>query len=293
MTIFTCSVCGKSTQIDTTSSLVFTNCLLTAHCSGRLYRNANASDGAKVTSTVNRYKLEILTQPLLSKVWVSSYRTTTIPYVLVYQLNANGGYTQLKTGFSVSINSSSNLVITLNTATSGVAHIISNTSFKLPELVQPDTEYVQLSANSILTIASNSTNDTITKVVTYTDPETNSLTTSNLTFTAHKSSIGVSIFNTPWKNVESVILESKPFRVFSCNISQSIPNIQGIKWTIDFGTDIHLLSMYPFLQPQDCELGMTCVSQSSGVFNPPNLWVEGSQLYRYYPLIKFKKSIFD
>lgn len=291
MTIFTCSVCGKSTQIDTTSSLVFTNCLLTSHCSGRLYRNVNASN--TTSTSVNRYKLEVLHQSLLSTEWVSTYATSTIPYVLIYQSNASTGYTQVKNGFTVSINEAGNLTIKFDTATSGVAHIISNTSFKLPEMVTPDREYAQLTANSILTIASNVTADTIVKTIQYTDPTTNSTANVELTFTAHKSAEGVTIFNTPWKNVDSVVLESKPYKVFSCNISQYIPSISGISWSLDFGTDIPLFSRYPHSHPQDCELGKSCLSKSSGTFTPPNLRVESSQLYSYYPLIKFKNSVFE
>lgn len=293
MTLYTCSVCGKSTQIDTSGSITFTNCLLTLNCKGRLYKDTNVGNVLLNKNVTNRIKLDVLTQPLLSYKWVGRYNVNTIPHVFVYRKNSDGTYTQLTSGYTISIDSNGDLNIDFTTATSGLAHIISHTSFRLPEKVVPDIEYTNMSSNGVLTIASKNVNDSIQKTLTFTDPTTNTSTNVEITFTAHRSSNGISLFNTPWRTIAEIVLESSTYKLFSCNLNQFITPTLNVPWNIDFGTDIPLLSMEPNTAIQDCDLSKSCVSKCNGIMNPPNLQVEASQIYLYYPQMRFKTTIFS
>lgn len=293
MTLYTCAVCGKSTHVDTSKPIVFTNCMLTDKCLGKLYKDTNVGNVTISKQTNNRIKLDVITQKLLSKRWISAYKVNTMPIVYVYKLNANGTHSQIYSGFSVTISSNNELVIQFTTATAGIAHIVYNTSFRLSEQLLPSTQYTPLSVNGILTIASTTFTNSITKQLTYLNTDTNTNVTTGVDFIAHQSNSGITLFNTPWQTSDIITIGDVKYKVYSCNVRQTLPLSLNVPWSVDFGSDVILLSADPYQSPQDCILNTTCKSKATGVMNPPNLDIDGSLLYEYYPNIKFKSSIFD
>lgn len=238
MSIYTCDVCGKSTIIDTSSNIFYTGCLLTSHCKGRLRVNRNPST---ITSTqsVPRYALDVISQPLLSREWRGDFNVSVQPTILVYKQTGVGSYDQITSGFSILIDSNDDLILKFDEPTAGIAHIITHTSYRALERAQVAVAFEPITYNGVLTIAVPVNIQTpINPVISIVDPGTNTVISTNLTVTAHKSSAGITLFNTSWKTADSVTIEGIEHKVYSCIVPTQVALYDG---------QYELLSDYPIL----------------------------------------------
>lgn len=227
MSIYTCDVCGKSTIIDSTSIIPYTGCLLTSHCNGRLRINRNPSV-TPTTQSVDRYALDIISQPLLSRIWRGDFNVSVQPTILIYKQTGAGAYSQITSGFTITIDSNDDLVIMFDEPTAGIAHVITHTSYRALERLAAPAVYDQITYNGVLTIAvplyvpvpSN-------PIISIVDPLSNIEQHYVLDMVAHRSPLGITLFNTAWKTVDTVTIEGTVHRLFSCIIPSKVELYDG------------------------------------------------------------------
>lgn len=320
ITIYQCDKCTRTIElVESDSELALVNkCIITKLCKGSLKKSGNRSTGlvGKPTPIVEglddyepKSRLYVHEQKLSTSVWRINHKLSSDPIVYVYfnSVDSSGkqGYMQLDSDtYVVNIIDKDTVTIEFANNSIGVAHLIAQSSINIPPTVAAPVELQQITANTILTIATPiiPTDEAIQSYnMSFIRTTDSVVLTGNISFAAHKFNESLALFNTPWRTTQLITWNNRIYRVRSIRVN-TIVNTIGIEDGAPFyftdNPDILILtSKAPYSDPIDIS---QYVLTPDKITNPNTtrlssneLLVDNNLAFLYPPGIKLLKTVFE
>jgi hypothetical protein len=257
MTILLCDKCNRTITVDSVSILPNSRCIITKFCKGILHVTNAETPALDLDHQLQDYsaraKLYVHEQPLASYRWLINHNLNTHPKIHVYRAVVNDSklsHIELDSDDYV-IDHKSNVLTVVEFADniSGIAHAISSeTANDIEPLPTTTISYLQLTSNTILTIATPLTDADETQMTVtfgFISPTSNSLISVPIVFNAHKLGSSISLFDTPWKTAQLISVNGRLYRVRSTILSLHLKNNKissGTPFTILDNSDCIILT---------------------------------------------------
>lgn len=322
VTIYSCDTCKREIELieNNNSITLVNNCIITQHCKGTLTKTGSRPNGVigKPTTTVDgledfqqQARLVIHNQTLPSSSWLIDHDLDCNPIVYVYQSSKTtdnkNAYTQLSSDqYVLIIENQKSIKIQFADNTIGIVHVIARPNNNNPDPVVDTQQNIQVSANTILTIATPIlTDDALVQTfnIAFTSPSTSRTSIVAVSFTAHKFDQSLALFNTPWRNTQLIVWNDRLFRVRSVRITDII-NSNIIEdgspfYFVDNPDAIILTSQSPFENEADVNDDVVYIPDiAQNTFSKNQIidseaLVDVSLLIDYFPKLQITKTIND
>lgn len=317
ISVFQCDTCARSINIDETSQIVSSRCVITKYCKGTLRKQFNKSykhnNNLTVVDGIDNYektsRLYKHTQKLPSSTWNIQHNLNSISNVIIYVnaiVNEKQTLKQIDSDSYVILKNEPNLIIVqFENPILGQAHVITSNNTTYTSTKETVTTLSQLTANGFLTLAVPVSEIDAEKAIfelNFIAPSSNKVTSADITFNAHKYQSSVSLFNTPWKNAQLIVWNDTLYRVHSIRTQNIFNQLYIEDQSNFFFTDpkgsLILTSNNPYEVFADtsqkiikCEL---LTSRNDITFCSSGDWMVDDKLKIVYPPeIQIIKTIFD
>ncbi len=322
--VYQCDTCIREIEIvrNEQGLDIINRCVITHGCKGSLRQiderptgvfGKDVEDVEGLENFRARNILDVHEQLLSSSTWIINHTLNTDPTTHVYidfiELDGTKSYQLMDPDdYVVEYIDQNTTQIMFATTTTGIVHSIARASNPIDDLsVVVDIEFAQITANTILTIATKEFNDQfIIKTMNFISPSTSVVTSVPVEFTAHRDEITaeLALFNTPWQDTDKVFLGGSNYKVRSVRISDIISS-QNIEegspfYFTDTSDFIILTSTSPYEASVDVATDIVFfpinISSSSTTANSNTnnneLSIDGTTAIHYHPSIKIISSIF-
>jgi hypothetical protein len=323
--VYECDTCIREIEIVRNSQGLNTinRCIITNGCKGTLRETSERLNGVFGKSIedvdgLDNYRsrniLSITSQILSSSSWTISHNLNTDPTTHVYidsvSITGIKSRTLLDPDEYVAtyVNHNTTLV-EFATSFTGIVHSVSRSSNPTsPTSSNTEIIFGQISANTILTIATDeSKTEPPFRNITFISPSTSVLKTIPVVFTPHKDGTSglLALFNTPWQSVNNISLGGLTYKVRSVRISDILTSNDiedGSPFHFDLTDDFIILSSKLPLSTnivdveKDKVIFPESISSSTTSINSVALGneikVDESIIMGYYPSIKIISTIF-
>lgn len=312
--IYECDTCRQQIEIsaDNNSIQLLNRCIITQGCTGELHTTLTANNPKSEIDYQARNVLYEHNQLLPSDTWTISHALGADPITYVYrdQLDENGKKAHAlldPDDYELFYIDSNTTAIKFSIAQSGIAHSLARSSNVVVETNTSDgDEFIQVTANSILTIAKKIDDDleqTSTHIINFTSPSTGEVRPIPLTFHSHKYNNDIALFNTPWKGTDELYVGGYGYKVQSVRMDSVIASNaieDGSPFFFDDSNFIILISNNPYENAVDISLdpyvNVTGLTEKSlnitAKVTGDELSIEKQHTSSYHPNIKVTNNTF-